>query len=517
MRYWPCIVIFMLLFPAPATAMAESGADAPFVIEVVDEATGRGVPLIELRTTNELRHYTDSNGLIAFSEPGLMDKEVFFLVSGHGYEAGADGFGMRGVRLRTTPGETATVKVKRLNIAERLYRITGQGIYRDTLLAGREAPLANPAINGLVMGQDSVQSVIYKGKIRWFWGDTGKPSYPLGNFHMSGATSDLPGEGGLDPAVGINLEYFVGDDGFSRPMVDVEGQGVVWADGFMVLPDESGRERLVCHFERRQGMGELYEKGLLVYDDERDVFEKLATLPLETRKAPRGHPLRHEVEGEAFFYFPTPFPGVRVRATWEEVLDPSAYEAFTCLVEGSAWSPESKDPPEIDRDEADRARWSWKRGTAPVDQAGQEKLIEQGVLTPEEAWWGLHDAKSKRPVTAHGGSVAWNDYRDKWVMIAVEIGGEHSALGDVWYAEADAPQGPWGPAVPIMSHDKYSFYNPKHHVFLDQQGGRVIYFEGTYTAMFSGTESPTPRYDYNQIMYRLDLADERLEAGRGEN
>jgi len=37
-----------------------------FKIAVVDEETGRGVPLVELRTTSELRLYTDSNGLIAF-------------------------------------------------------------------------------------------------------------------------------------------------------------------------------------------------------------------------------------------------------------------------------------------------------------------------------------------------------------------------------------------------------------------------------------------------------------------
>ena len=44
----------------------------------------------------------------------------------------------------------------------------------------------------------------------------------------------------------------------------------------------------------------------------------------------------------------------------------------------------------------------------------------------------------------------------------------------------------------------------------DKDGGRVIYFEGTYTHTFSGNPEPTPRYDYNQIMYRLDLADPRL-------
>jgi hypothetical protein len=54
-------------------------------------------------------------------------------------------------------------------------------------------------------------------------------------------------------------------------------------------------------------------------------------------------------------------------------------------------------------------------------------------------------------------------------------------------------------------------YNPKQHPYFDQDGGRTIYFEGTYTQAFSGSEeTATPRYDYNQIMYRLDLGDPRL-------
>lgn len=44
----------------------------------------------------------------------------------------------------------------------------------------------------------------------------------------------------------------------------------------------------------------------------------------------------------------------------------------------------------------------------------------------------------------------------------------------------------------------------------DQEGGRIIDFEGTYTATFSGNKDPTPRYDYNQVMYQLDLTDKRL-------
>ncbi len=44
----------------------------------------------------------------------------------------------------------------------------------------------------------------------------------------------------------------------------------------------------------------------------------------------------------------------------------------------------------------------------------------------------------------------------------------------------------------------------------DQDDGRIIYFEGTYATTFSGNPDPTPRYDYNQMMYQLDLSDPRL-------
>ncbi|MDB5391072.1 MAG: hypothetical protein JWM11_6718, partial [Planctomycetaceae bacterium] len=70
--------------------------------------------------------------------------------------------------------------------------------------------------------------------------------------------------------------------------------------------------------------------------------------------------------------------------------------------------------------------------------------------------------------------------------------------------------GPWEYAVKIVTHDKYSFYNPKQHPYFDQKGGQLIYFEGTYTQMFSGNPVATPRYEYNQMQYRLDLGDSRL-------
>jgi hypothetical protein len=95
-------------------------------------------------------------------------------------------------------------------------------------------------------------------------------------------------------------------------------------------------------------------------------------------------------------------------------------------------------------------------------------------------------------------------------MITVEAGGSSSFLGEVWFAEADSPLGPWVYARKVVTHDKYSFYNPKQHPMFAKENGRVLFFEGTYTTTFSGNPNPTPRYDYNQILYKLDLADPRL-------
>jgi hypothetical protein len=111
--------------------------------------------------------------------------------------------------------------------------------------------------------------------------------------------------------------------------------------------------------------------------------------------------------------------------------------------------------------------------------------------------------------------VRWNVWRRRWVIIAVQQGGA-SFLGEVWYAEAKELTGPWRRARKIVTHDRYTFYNPVHHAFLDQEGGRRIYFEGTYSKEFSGNPEATPRYDYNQLMYRLDLGDPRLKAAWDE-
>jgi len=495
-----------LLLAACGTLAAALGPGDYFVIEVVDGATGRGVPLVELRTVNEIRCVTDSAGLVAFYEPGLMDRDVFFFVSSHGYTFPKDGFGFRGTRLHTRPGGSARITVTRTNLAERLYRTTGQGIYRDTVLAGRTPPTREPVLAGGVLGQDSAFAVPYRGRLYWFWGDTSRASYPLGQFAMSGATSRLPGKGGLDPSVGIDLEYFVGEDGFSRKMAPLPEPGMVWLDGFVTVPDGSGRERLVAHYARMKSLGERLEHGLMVYNDAKEVFERALRLDDAVRRHPQGQATRVVVDGRAYWYFAHPYPHLRVKAQWDALFDPSAYETFTCLAPGGD---ADKNAPALDRDADGRLVWGWKRNAAAVDLARQQELVKAGTMRKDERWIDLRDADTGKPVVAHRGSVRWNAYRKRWIMILCEQGGT-SALGEIWYAEADAPEGPWRRARKVVTHDAYSFYNPVHHAFFDSDGGRVIYFEGTYTRAFSGAKRPTPRYDYNQIMYRLDLSDPRL-------
>ena len=477
-----------------------SSAAEPFRIRIVDAQTGRGVPLVELETVNQILLVSDSNGLVAFDEPGLLGTRVFFHVRSHGYEFPADGFGYRGAALETEAGGRAELKIRRVNIAERLYRMTGAGIYRDSVLLGEKVPTEQPVLNGKVLGSDSVVNTEYRGKLYWFWGDTNQPGYPLGNFHVPGATSELPSRGGLDPERGVNLRYFVDETGFAKPTAKMPGDGPTWIDGLVTVESSDGDEQMFAAYVKIRPPLTVYERGLIRWNEAGEQFEHVATFPEDAVLFPRGHTFKQTENDVEYVYFCDPFPLVRAPATAEGLADLSLYEAFTCL------KPTRDD--EVERTPDGAVRYAWKPNTPPVGPAEQKKLVEAGELKPHEGLIQFRDRESGQPVFAHRGSVYWNEHRRRWVMIATEQFGT-SLLGEVWYAEADTPVGPWTYAVKVVTHDKYSFYNPKQHPMFDKDGGRTIFFEGTYTHSFSGNPDQTPRYDYNQIMYKLDLSDPR--------
>ena len=258
-----------------ATLPAADGrrAEKPFAITVVDEETGRGVPLVELQTVNDIRFFTDSNGVVAFHEPGLMGQDVFFHVTSHGYEFPKDGFGFRGKALRGRRRAAARqLKIKRLNIAERLYRVTGGGhLPRQRARSAARRRSSEPLLNGQVFGSDSVVNAVYRGKLYWFWGDTNRPAYPLGNFHVPGATSELPGNGGLDPDAGVDLDYFVDDKGFARPTAEMPGDGPdLDRRPGRRCRDATGRERLFASLRQGRAAAEGLRRGLAVFDDDKE-------------------------------------------------------------------------------------------------------------------------------------------------------------------------------------------------------------------------------------------------------
>ena len=63
----------------------------------------------------------------------------------------------------------------------------------------------------------------------------------------------------------------------------------------------------------------------------------------------------------------------------------------------------------------------------------------------------------------------------------------------------------------------FNLYNPTQHAFLSNVttapgsgavsgGDAVVYFSGTFCTSFAPERHKTPGYDYNSLMYRLDLS-----------
>jgi hypothetical protein len=508
MRFTFLSTILLACTPIWAQATVPSAAH-PFFIRVIDQDTNRPVPLVQLMTPDHVRYFTDSNGIAAIDDPVFNNRDVYFFISSPGYAYPKDFLGNSGERVKVQPGTSVTIKIKRLNIAERLYRLTGEGIYRDSVMAGLPVPISHPLINAEVVGQDTAgaQAIVYHNLIYWLFGDTSRLSYALGQFGMSGATSKLPSDGGLDPSIGVDLNYFVGDDGFSRPMMPHFDVGPAWFDGLTILKDADGHEQMVGACANVKDLGNILGRYLMKYDDATERFQIVKRIPL-TSLRPHGQGRHVTLNGIDFIYFSGPFPNIRVRANIDDFFDPTKYESFTCLKPGEKFlsdAPINAAAAQIDRDSSGKIIWAWKRDTTQIDDDSLAALIKAKKLRPDEAWYWPLDVEAKKYVLLHSGDVTFNNFRHKWIMLAQND-------GDVYYLEADDLNGPWKWARKVATHGRNNFYNLAQLTFFEQENGRLIYFDGTYSFTFTATEpEATPRYDYNQLMYRLDLADPRLE------
>jgi hypothetical protein len=82
LNYWlfSVNIIFFSILPLLRESQANVGnfTTKYFTIHIVDDVTGRGVPLVSFTTTSRLQYWSDSNGIVAFYEPGLMNQTVWF-------------------------------------------------------------------------------------------------------------------------------------------------------------------------------------------------------------------------------------------------------------------------------------------------------------------------------------------------------------------------------------------------------------------------------------------------------
>ena len=426
------------LSAAEPRASATAGAPALpyFRITVVDEETSRGIPAVRITTTNFAQYWTDSAGMVAFYEPDLMNQEVYFTFDSHGYSHAKDAwFAMTGQILMTKEGGSERIVMRRDNIAQRLYRMTGAGIYRDSILLGDKVPPVEEAGRIPIMGQDGADAILFKDQLYWFWGDTITPRFPIGIFRGTGAVSQLPGRGGLDPAVGVAFKYFRNPDGTFRQMIDLPQGGVYWYTALRTVRDKAGRESLVSDYSKIEKPMNVVERGMLEFSEQKGVLELVTkystdtTVPFDRYEGP---PFRHTVAGREYFYYPSPYPGVRCPTDRESQTDFAAREAFTCLREGSRFDGSAG---QLDRDTSGILHWGWKRNTSPIAETEMEKLVKANAMRPDEQWYVVRDFDTGKVVASHSGSVYWNEFRKRWVCVRAQ------KWGDTMIGEGVVPRG----------------------------------------------------------------------------
>jgi hypothetical protein len=221
-------------------------------------------------------------------------------------------------------------------------------------------------------------------------------------------------------------------------------------------------------------------------------------------------------------YFTCPF--VLGRASHAAILagDQGAFEAWTPLTADSNVS-----HPVV-------AGWAFRAGANVFFPADEAALIARGVLPASGAYMQpVWDGPGPAPLGE--GAVNWNPHLGLWVLVS-EGGGPGLGSGLQWVSTAAAMTGPWQRAWVVANHSDsgLSCYNTSPTPHLDDPSTGRVTFACTITAMWSnvydtdgpwstclfklgaraaGCAATVPRYEYNNMVYAVDVG--RLLAGAG--
>jgi hypothetical protein len=549
-----------------------------FRIDCLDAATRLPVPLVTLRTSHYVELVSDSAGVVAFDEPGLLGAGPLWLsVLSDGYELeGAEGAVSdpavsiyaapydSGATLLPSAGAGATLLLRRTQIAQRMYRLTGAGLYRDAQLTGGRglpASLAAAGQDGLldrasgVIGQDTVMTAVFGGRAFWLWGDTACPRSARQNnceafgMHTVGATSCISSSSNsssaeCDVSLAPALRYFVNDSDAAfphmapmAPLPPLEQN--TWLAGLAVIDDPAGppgnRQLLFANYYKNPG------DAFAANDDSTRTAAKPITGMAQwdaslARFVPAGpawpadaddflngaHTAqvlspRDAAARPAYVYYgghSVLNPPIRVLATPAAMANYSAFEEFDAA--SGEWQP-------VAVARKAKARYRETAATTVVRFVGGGKL-DLGRLPPGPSGAGQRRGQGpNQPWSQWGaGSVNYNAHAGAYLFFGHGGNGSFVAFGEAF-------TGPWVNGSWVSSHNASgaSCYNALHLPHMDLLGGRLVHFACTYTAMWSETvgngQSWTsclfglnnrrdcapvvPRYEYNNLIYRVDLGD----------
>lgn len=219
------------------------------------------------------------------------------------------------------------------------------------------------------MNQDTVFSVIFGGKIRWFWGDTGRLSYPLGNFETTGAVSCSPFHSSTsqaDPCLpveeGINLQYYTlpldpkhpDAPTFVKPMATLPPMPYpTWIGSLSVVsaadaPPEDNATAMLAYFMKAGPDMNTLRHGVLRWNSANENFTEVVNWSMTAAMsesvggahavtASTGATLTTvTMSGTDWVVFSgRPWPQVRVKATVEDFSNLASYQGWTLLSTGS--------------------------------------------------------------------------------------------------------------------------------------------------------------------------------------